>query len=595
MDLKRFFSIILTFCLAASVNAQSPIDLYSANGFGIAGDTLVMAIKTNHFQNVISFQASVNWDPAAISYLGVSDFGIVDFGQNSFGTTMVDQGHLRFLWEPTDGIAKSLADSTILFVVRFKIISTQPVNITLGFVDKVSSSPYPVEFADASFQPIAVTTTPGDITIVKNREDLVNIVSVANRSCDAKKSDGSLKADIVGDSTSFTFVWFEGPVHGGTPVFTGYRYDSLAAGQYSLQVLHGNNTIYIDSVSAIVDEQAASPADTIEVLQTKAQTSCSTNPDTFTGALEINVNGNQPANTYTIRWWHNSFESGQEVVPLQNRYLADTLAAGQYEVSVARLSDGCANYKTMEVMLDTIIIDLSTTTAKNNFCADKGNGSATVMVNNPDPLKARAYWFHAGEATDTTSARFVGWTYDSLAAGDYTVMVVDQTSTCQVQEVVTVVDSAIYTQATIIQQNDTLFSGDERSNWFRNDIFLNRTGSYLVPSQTGSYAITINNEYGCFSKSEKVFFGITALTDPIEEQSVYPNPFSSTFSIPNADHSIQILGIYNLKGQKIDAKYDIKEKFIEVTLSSSSEGIYLLKLKKGNKKQVVKVIKNLSK
>jgi hypothetical protein len=145
------FFIIFSFQINNVQAQQDPVVLYSDNGFGTSGDIVSLEIKVNGFNDVISFQASLNWDPVNLKYIGVSDFGIKYFGESNFGIASAGQGHLRFLWEPQDATALTVDDSTILFVANFEIISTSPQTVPIGFTDKISTPAYPVEFANSNY------------------------------------------------------------------------------------------------------------------------------------------------------------------------------------------------------------------------------------------------------------------------------------------------------------------------------------------------------------------------------------------------------------------------------------------------------------
>ena len=147
MPIRIFFLfLILVFFQYNTAKAiQDPVDLYANNDFGMQGDTISIDLKVNAFTDIISFQASLNWDPALLSYVGVSDFGIKDLGENSFGTTTTDQGHLRFLWEPSDALPLTVNDSTILFSAQFKIITNTPQDVPIDYTDLVSSPAFSIE------------------------------------------------------------------------------------------------------------------------------------------------------------------------------------------------------------------------------------------------------------------------------------------------------------------------------------------------------------------------------------------------------------------------------------------------------------------
>lgn len=86
--LRYIFSIILIFyffCHHSVIAQQEGVSLYATDEHVIIGDILSVKIKVNGFSDIISFQSSINWDPAVLKYVGVSDFGIRDLGESNFG------------------------------------------------------------------------------------------------------------------------------------------------------------------------------------------------------------------------------------------------------------------------------------------------------------------------------------------------------------------------------------------------------------------------------------------------------------------------------------------------------------------------------
>ncbi|MCK5101690.1 MAG: hypothetical protein KAR17_02705, partial [Cyclobacteriaceae bacterium] len=193
------FLILIFFQNKNAKAQQAPVDLYVGNSFGMRGDTVSIDIKVNKFTNIISFQASLNWDAGLLKYINVSDFGIKDLSENNFGIIKADQGHVRFLWEPSNATALTVEDSTILFSAQFEIITNTPQEVLIDFIDNISTPAYPIEFANSTYEILTVNTHAGNITVISDLKDLVNLESTPFSSCDEKAPNGSLKADVNGD------------------------------------------------------------------------------------------------------------------------------------------------------------------------------------------------------------------------------------------------------------------------------------------------------------------------------------------------------------------------------------------------------------
>jgi len=497
----RYLFIFLIFLfskISISIAQQEPVDLYINNSYGIPGNIINVEVKTNNFTDILSFQASLNWDPLLISYVGVSDFGMKDFGEQNFGTTNSSLGHVRFAWEPADAIALTIVDSTVLFTAQFEIISEQPQEISITFTDNISTPAFPIEFANSNYEVLTVNIFEGSITIINNPKDQVNLKSTPNTNCNPLTPNGSLKVDVNEDSLNYIFHWYVGNTVGSIPDYTGYRFNNLPAGDYTLRVLDLNNMILVESLASSVNN-------------------------------------------------------------------------------------------------DLTEIALSFSSTSNNYCEGGANGSAAVSIINPGNSDLRYYWFLENEEIDSVQARAKGKTYDQLSAGNYKAWVIDLLSECTSTGIISVVDSLVYSEAVITQQNDSLFANNENANWLRNGILIKSNSPFLVPETAGNYSVSIRNEFGCISESEDFFYGVTGLEELHEEISIYPNPFAYDIRISNPDGYLEFIKIFTSQGALIEEIYNIKDKFTDIHLSGSSNGIYLIKVGKEGKISTRKIIKNLSK
>jgi hypothetical protein len=380
--------------------------------------------------DIISFQASINWDPALLTFKGVSNFGIADFGIEGFGITAADQGHVNFLWEPNDAAAVSLTDGATLFTATFEVISDTQSTASIGFVDNVTNPAFEMEFANDNYDILDVNTTNGVITIFSSTSEILNIVSFPNTSCDIKVVNGRLEADVNGNTGDFTFHWFEGAEVTETPDFTGSIYDQIPAGDYALTVLDENDAVFVDKkLTAVLDIPAGTP-DEISVLTSAPQISCSDDPADFTGKIEIAVNDGQPADTYNISWWKGDSETGEELTGPANSYTATDLAAGNYEVVVENPDTGCRSYFSSVVSEQLITFSLSVASTDNNFCADGSNGTASVQASDASNLNLRYFWFLEDAVIDTTQALAKGQTMEQVLAGSYKSFAMDTDSKC---------------------------------------------------------------------------------------------------------------------------------------------------------------------
>ena len=100
------------------------------------GQTACLALTVQNFQEIQSFQGSINWDPSIVQYSDVKDFGIFDMNAGNFGTSSANQGQLSFSWFDSSTISPvNISDGDTLFTVCFNVVGTQGSSSLIGLSD----------------------------------------------------------------------------------------------------------------------------------------------------------------------------------------------------------------------------------------------------------------------------------------------------------------------------------------------------------------------------------------------------------------------------------------------------------------------------
>ena len=138
-------------------------------------------IKVNGFSNILSFQGSIGWDPTKLNFQSISSFGISSLGISSsnFGNQSTSNGRLTFSWNDNDLTGESIPDSSILFVIRFNIISTSSVLTTI----QILNSPTMLEVVDVGYNNIAPQILNGGVNIICTTSAVSFILPTLNVAC----------------------------------------------------------------------------------------------------------------------------------------------------------------------------------------------------------------------------------------------------------------------------------------------------------------------------------------------------------------------------------------------------------------------------
>lgn len=130
------------------------------------GTTVGVPVRVKNCRDVLSLQGTFQWDAAKIQYQGIDSYGPVSFGMGAgnFGTSNIANGNLSFSWNDQDLSGETLADSTILFMVRFYVIGTNATSSYFQF----GSLPTPLEVVNTAFNLLPIQAVNGQCNISCN-------------------------------------------------------------------------------------------------------------------------------------------------------------------------------------------------------------------------------------------------------------------------------------------------------------------------------------------------------------------------------------------------------------------------------------------
>jgi len=111
---------------------SDPLLTVSSGTTNPTGSVSLNIVVTN-FTGVTGIQFSMDWDPALLSYVGITTGGLPLFGSGNIGLTYTSAGKLGIAWDDIYGLGVTLPDGTNLFTINFVargVPGTSAVNIS---------------------------------------------------------------------------------------------------------------------------------------------------------------------------------------------------------------------------------------------------------------------------------------------------------------------------------------------------------------------------------------------------------------------------------------------------------------------------------
>src|SRR5438105_2758972 len=153
--------VILFILNTKEARAASGLSFACGSANGQPGAQVLIPIQANQFANINSFQFSLHWSQNDAAYVGVEQFGLAGLAGGNFGTTMTNNGTVTISWDDPNGASVSVADGTILFMLRLQLIGNLG-SLSSIFID---SNPTPLEAADGNLQVVPASVSAGQLVI----------------------------------------------------------------------------------------------------------------------------------------------------------------------------------------------------------------------------------------------------------------------------------------------------------------------------------------------------------------------------------------------------------------------------------------------
>ena len=125
------------------------------------GETVCVEVKTKDFEQILSMQYSMNWNPNSLKFKEVRSYGLNGMSIQSFGAHLVQKGILTFSWYDPALHGFSKPDGTKLYEVCFEVVGEPGSKSRFEF----SGKPTSVEIANSSSVFLDLRTTGGDVKI----------------------------------------------------------------------------------------------------------------------------------------------------------------------------------------------------------------------------------------------------------------------------------------------------------------------------------------------------------------------------------------------------------------------------------------------
>ena len=203
------------------------------------GDLISLGIQVDGFDEIVSMQFTINWDPTVIEYL---DFDDASLNNVAIGDTDSAIGTLRFSWFDINGQGITLDDGSYIIFLNFRVIGSTG-DMTNVFINGL---PLQIQIFQATdvpgvFDPVFMTQEVGTVTVISSID--VDTEQLLNISCKGAAT-GIIDLTLDEDPDSLDIRW-TGPNNFNAD---SLDIENLVAGEYNLIILNNDGAILIDTL-----------------------------------------------------------------------------------------------------------------------------------------------------------------------------------------------------------------------------------------------------------------------------------------------------------------------------------------------------------
>jgi DNA-binding beta-propeller fold protein YncE len=192
--------------LAGFTYTGNLLTLYMDTVIGSNGQQVIIPVKVKNFKKMATAQGTIQFHQSVLSYAGLQQFGISSLNASNFGTTNTGNGILLFSWSDPTLNGVTLADTTVLFAIKFNVIGHSGQSSPVAFID----TPVVLQFADSTLNTVSYSVYNGLVNIdstviISGRVHSWNVNSGVQLTTVTLDSNGTPVSILTDTSGTYTF------------------------------------------------------------------------------------------------------------------------------------------------------------------------------------------------------------------------------------------------------------------------------------------------------------------------------------------------------------------------------------------------------
>jgi hypothetical protein len=144
-----------------SLAQTAVITLKIENKEAAVGEVICLNVTGSNFRRILSTQYTVQWDPAVLTFSGLTNFKLPYMTKENFGLQSAEKGLITCMWIDNSLKGVNLVDDSSLYQICFKVVGKSGTASGIKFTQK----PTPFESVNLEEKLVTIQPISGNVRV----------------------------------------------------------------------------------------------------------------------------------------------------------------------------------------------------------------------------------------------------------------------------------------------------------------------------------------------------------------------------------------------------------------------------------------------
>jgi gliding motility-associated-like protein len=216
-------TIVIFCCL--NIKTQAQIGFQLGNEFTNGAGYGCVPIMVENFDSILAFQFSINWNPADLEFVEISDINLPNMDEDSFGENLISEGKISVAWDMLSSSGLTRPNGTVIFSICFNATGMPEDIFPVNFAEMPTPS-LVTYWENMNVKDTMPSLINGSLTV--GSPLAITNSTITNVPCFGTLT-ASINVEVAGGTPPYSFNW--NPSQPDTNII-----ENISAGTYNLTI-----------------------------------------------------------------------------------------------------------------------------------------------------------------------------------------------------------------------------------------------------------------------------------------------------------------------------------------------------------------------